>query len=277
MKTLAGKENVSNIKTNMNKPLITIITVCYNAASTIEQTIISVLNQTYPNIEYIIIDGKSTDGTIEIIKKYDNKISYWISEPDRGIYDAMNKGVKSATGEWTNFMNSGDTFYSNTIINDIFYNSVLPYDVIYGNTNYVYYNGSIIKKAGRVTSKNYMPFTHQSSFVKTSLLKSLGFDYQYKICADRSLFYKIFSNKKKFQNINLTISNYEAEKGISSINANVLLFEIGKIENKTSSISWKIYYYLRSIYNNISLNIRKILPVSVVFKIRTIKNYFNIL
>lgn len=265
------------MKTEINKPLITIITVCYNAAALIEQTIISVLNQTYPNIEYILIDGNSKDNTLEIIKKYENKISHWISEPDKGIYDAMNKGIKLAKGEWINFMNCGDTFYSNTIVNEIFYNTYLPYDVIYGNTNYIYSKGNIIKKAGKITSKEYMPFTHQSSFVKTSLLKSFGFDCQYKICADRNFFHQLHLNDFKFKQTDYTISNYEAEEGISSTNTNLLYLEIGKIENKTSNLFWQIKYCIRSIYNRISLYLRKVLPTSIVFKIRTIKNNFNIL
>ena len=82
-----------------NNILISVVTVSYNAVATIEQTLLSVINQTYPNIEYIIIDGGSTDGTVDIIKKYADEIVYWISEPDKGIYDAMNKGIKKANGE----------------------------------------------------------------------------------------------------------------------------------------------------------------------------------
>ena len=103
-----------------NNPLISVVTVSYNAVSVIEQTIFSVINQTYPNVEYIIIDGGSTDGTVDIIKKYADKITYWVSEPDKGIYDAMNKGIELATGEWINFMNAGDSFYSFSILELIF-------------------------------------------------------------------------------------------------------------------------------------------------------------
>ena len=90
----------------MDNSLISVITVSYNAVSTIEQTILSVINQTYSNIEYIIIDGGSTDGTIDIIRRYEDKIAYWVSEPDRGIYDAMNKGASKANGEYIAFLNT---------------------------------------------------------------------------------------------------------------------------------------------------------------------------
>ena len=102
--------------TEIRKNIISVITVCYNAKSNLEKTILSVLNQTYSNIEYIIIDGGSTDGTIDIIKRYDDKITYWQSEPDNGIYDAMNKGIQKANGEWINFMNAGDLFASTMIL-----------------------------------------------------------------------------------------------------------------------------------------------------------------
>lgn len=92
------------------KDKVTVVTVSYNADKVIEPTIKSVVNQTYPNLEYVIIDGSSTDNTLNIIKKYSNKISAWYSEPDRGIYDGMNKGLDVATGDWIIFMNAGDRF-----------------------------------------------------------------------------------------------------------------------------------------------------------------------
>jgi len=93
-----------------SKPLISIITVVYNAEKTLEQTILSVINQSYSNIEFIIIDGGSKDGTTNIINKYSSKIAYWVSEPDNGIYDAWNKGIKNATGDWICFLGADDVF-----------------------------------------------------------------------------------------------------------------------------------------------------------------------
>lgn len=99
---------------------ISIITVCFNAVGVIEKTILSVISQTYNDVEYIIIDGGSTDGTLDIVKKYENYIAYWISEPDSGIYNAMNKGVKYATGLYCNFMNAGDFFINEKVLENIF-------------------------------------------------------------------------------------------------------------------------------------------------------------
>ena len=126
---------------------ISVVTVCYNAAVSIEQTMLSVLGQSYPDIEYIVIDGGSTDGTVDIIKKYADRLAYWVSEPDKGIYDAMNKGIAAATGSYINFMNSGDSFYDNRVVE-----AVVPYlssdmkAVIYGNAAICNGEKYIIKK-----------------------------------------------------------------------------------------------------------------------------------
>jgi glycosyltransferase involved in cell wall biosynthesis len=101
-------------------PIVSVITVVRNGSSLIEKTIRSVIAQTYPNIEYIVIDGGSSDGTAEIVRRYENRISYWISEPDRGIYDAMNKGLAAATGDYVWFMNAGDRIYADDILEKIF-------------------------------------------------------------------------------------------------------------------------------------------------------------
>lgn len=252
----------------MNKPLITIITVCYNAISSIEKTIISVINQTYPNIEYIIIDGGSTDGCIDVIKKYEDKITYWISEPDKGIYDAMNKGIKLAKGEWINFMNCGDTFYNNTTIEELFQKANFDSDIIYGNTNLLLITGEYIQRGEVVSDNEYMPFCHQASFSRNSLMKKYGFDTKYKICADRNFFYTAYKNNAKFEYIDVTISNYEAEEGVSSVNMTKIFKEKGLIEGKVSKLSWKINYFIFLVSQRTRQIIKHILPSSIVIKIK---------
>lgn len=127
----------------MNYPLISVITVSYNAVLTIEQTILSVINQTYLNIEYIIIDGGSTDGTVNVIKKYADKIAYWVSESDKGIYDAMNKGIAYSHGEYCNFINAGDKFCSSSILKQVMdFNHVA--DIIVGQDLHVNEHNKIV-------------------------------------------------------------------------------------------------------------------------------------
>ncbi|KAA6350181.1 PGL/p-HBAD biosynthesis glycosyltransferase [termite gut metagenome] len=201
-------------------PLISIVTVSYNAVTTIEETILSVINQTYPNIEYIIIDGGSTDGTVDIIKKYQDKIAYWVSEPDKGIYDAMNKGIDRATGEWVNFMNAGDYFYDNNIIASIYFSSVLDnISVLYGNTLLIYENKKELQdvKPSRIFSKyKYMPSCHQSIFCRILYVKTLKFNTSYKIAADLDFFYRLYKINHNYLYFHSIIACYDVVDGISS-------------------------------------------------------------
>lgn len=197
----------------MDNSLITVVTVCYNAAITLEKTILSVIAQTYPNVEYIIIDGGSTDGTVDIIKKYADKLAYWMSEPDKGIYDAMNKGIAVASGEWINFINSGDCFYSNEVLMEVFSRNNLKgnADVVYGDTCYIKKWGRYEKRPAALDMmRNNMPFCHQSSFTKTALMKKYGFDRKYRICADYDFFFRLWKSGSIFTYIPVTISVFDA-------------------------------------------------------------------
>lgn len=252
----------------MAKPLITIVTVAYNAIQLIEATIKSVISQSYTSIEYIIIDGGSTDGTIDIIKKYDKYLAYWISESDKGIYDAMNKGIEKASGKWINFLNAGDTFYDNYVIEHVAKQVDDNLDIIYGNTHLIYSFGDYIVKGGKVSSQQYMPFCHQSSFSSTKLMKRYGFDLRYKICADKNFFYIAYNNHAKYKYVDMLISNYEAEDGISANNLQKAIYEMGLIEGKTHLLQWKLKYFTILVYSNVLKLAKRILPTSIFQFIR---------
>ena len=203
---------------NQNKPLITVVTVCYNAVNELEKTMLSVLNQTYDNIEYIVIDGGSKDGTVDIIKKYADRLAYWVSEPDKGIYDAMNKGIKAATGEWINFMNAGDWFYEIHTLSIVFDKAIdAKYDVVYGDRISSYSKADYVQKPWAIEEFSFhFPIFHQSSFIRTGIMKKTGYDLNYRICADFAFFYKVWSNNGAFFYVNVIMSVCECENGLST-------------------------------------------------------------
>ncbi len=210
------------------KPLITIITVVFNNDKNIEDTILSVINQSYKNIEYLIIDGGSTDNTIEIIKKYENFIDYWFSEKDDGIYDAMNKGCKLATGQGLCFLNSGDKFIGN-VFSDKF---TLPFLIpckIKENEKSIWDKKLLIEKTGMPTSHQAMVF----------LNKRLLYNLKYKISSD----YDYFIRHGVFSNIETNCSGYilYENKGFSKRNAFRRDFE-------TLSIIYKYYGFYASAF-----------------------------
>lgn len=184
-----------------DNPLITVVTVVFNGEKFLEETILSVINQTYDNVEYIIIDGGSTDGTLDIIKKYQHAIDYWVSERDKGIYDAMNKGIDLATGDWINFMNAGDGFYKNeTFANDVF-NDCSGVDVIYGNVEVTNTRNKIkIQVPGSI--KNLWKgsqFSHQAAFISTSTHKKIKYQCALKYAGDFQFFYYLYIRGHSFK------------------------------------------------------------------------------
>lgn len=178
---------------------ISIITVCYNSAATLEKTIISVSGQTYDTIEYIIVDGDSKDNTVDIIRKHQDKISKWISEPDKGLYDAMNKGIEMATGDLVGILNSDDTFQSNTVIEEIAnFHSQNDIDASVGNIVQHRDNNKIVRL---YSSKHWNPEKlkigfmppHPSIFFKRDLFGMYGvYDLGFKIGADYELITRFF-------------------------------------------------------------------------------------
>jgi glycosyltransferase involved in cell wall biosynthesis len=204
---------------NEVKPLITVVTVVFNGEKFLEETILSVINQTYDNVEYIIIDGGSTDGTLDIIKKYEHAIDYWVSEKDKGIYDAMNKGIELASGQWINFMNGGDRFYGNDVLQIIsFETDLVDYDVVYGNHQIIYPSGRIrMAKAGLIKDLwKGSQFCHQATFVKNRYHKVNKFNLCTKIVADFEFFYYAWNRGAIFKYLNLNIVKYAAG-GLSDI------------------------------------------------------------
>ena len=203
-----------------NKMKVSVITVCYNAIQGVEKTIRSVLSQSYPDIEYIVIDGGSTDGTLDVIQKYRDKIDYLVSESDDGIYDAMNKGIKAATGEWINFLNAGDFFASDDALKDAMSIDTEGIDVIYGDSiEFTKELSHIVPASDDVMRMSYEPiYRHGSSLVRASVQKQHEFDLSRKdlrYSLDWEMIHRLYLEGYRFKKVDTVIECYEQE-GVSN-------------------------------------------------------------
>ena len=193
-------------------PMITVATVTYNAEKYIETTIRSVLEQEYAPIEFIVIDGKSTDATVKIIQSYDDNIHFWCSEKDQGAYDAMNKATMLANGRWINFMNAGDTFSSPDALMRLVEAIKPGTDIICGGVNYVYNNRSLKvyrSPFGLETIwKPQIPCIHQSALIKTEVMKQHLYATKYKIASDYDFFLKAYLNRRQYQFVDFPVSDF---------------------------------------------------------------------
>lgn len=225
-----------------NSPKITVITVTYNCVSTLEATIQSVLGQSYPNIEYIIIDGGSGDGTVGVIERYSDRLAYWVSEQDGGIYDAMNKGIAAATGDYINFMNAGDMFHAPTALADLVSNMDLDADVVCGDT--------IIRTAVGQYVRNVPPFSmldttmiigHQSALIRTALHQQIPYDTSFKISGDYNFFYTCYKQGKVFQYIASVVATFDAVEGVSNNNYRLSVKENARIQGVKDTLLRKIF------------------------------------
>jgi glycosyltransferase involved in cell wall biosynthesis len=247
--------------------LFSIITVTYNAGKWLERTVQSVISQSYPQIEYIIIDGNSTDGTLDIVKKYRQSIAHCISEPDKGLYDAMNKGLKLASGDYVWFINAGDTLYSETTVQEIVnrldaitpeksHDSVFP-DIIYGETEITDPEGSSLgmrrlKAPENLSWKSFrmgMLVCHQSFLVKRTIAEP--YDLQYRFAADYDWCIHCLKKANTIVNTHLILSLF-LEAGLSAANRKEALKEryqimcknYGKIPTQIRHIWFALRFYV---------------------------------
>jgi len=194
-------------------PTLSVITIVYNNVRDIERTMLSVLNQTYPHIEYIVVDGKSTDGTLQVIEKHRSGIAKLISEKDEGIYDAMNKGLAAATGDYVIFMNSGDEFYSPETVVQVFA-TVADADIYYGETEMVNDERESLgqrrhKAPEKFTWRGFrygMSISHQAIYIRRSLTEP--YDRQYQLSADIDWIIRAAKKAKTIINVHQYVARY---------------------------------------------------------------------
>ena len=236
-------------------PTLSVITVSYNAETEIEKTIQSVLAQTFTDYEYIFIDGGSKDKTVAIIESYRERfeakgVSYRVtSEPDKGIYDAMNKGANKCAGHWAVMLNAGDCFVDEKVLEDIFRQNVPKGHILYGDAvlqvvagGKSYYKGQKAFPLEKI--EEFMPFCHQSVFAPVELLREYGFDTDLRITADYKFFVQAYTSGKPFTYVSRFVSVFD-RSGVSSANPEKLKAEYDTVKTaffedpKLEPVQWR--------------------------------------
>lgn len=225
----------------MNDIMVSVITVCYNAESTIEKTMQSVLEQTYTGFEYIIKDGDSTDGTNLLIQEYEKKfrekgIAFrHIIQSDRGIYDAMNQATDAAVGKWLNYMNADDIFWNHTVLERIFGQKEYTGDILYGDSvcEYQFIRGrkEYTLWSGQHQDFSAMPFSHQACFLRDALIKDYHYNLSYRSAADFDVLMRAKAEGRKFEYVGQIVSLCTMD-GVSNVDIKTSYTETVQIKEK---------------------------------------------
>lgn len=244
----------------MSKPVLSVITIVYNNVRDIERTMLSVLDQSYPHIEYVVIDGASTDGTREVIERYQERLACYRSEPDKGIYDAMNKGLALATGDYVLFMNSGDEIYDTETVSAVFA-SADDADIYYGETEMYNENWESLGQRRHKAPESFswrsfiygMSISHQAIYVKRTI--AAPYDLSYKYSADIDWIIKAAKKAAKIVNTRKYVAKYlvggiSKQKHLDSLKERFHIFSkyYGFIPNVLNHIiiAFRLgYYYLK--------------------------------
>lgn len=249
-------------KQNLNKPLVSVVTVVLNGDKHIEQTIQSVINQTYLNIEYIIIDGKSTDNTLNIINKYKANINQFISEKDNGIFDAMNKGLSKANGILIGILNADDYYEPTAIENTVNTYVTNNSDILHGNMVIESEHGQQLVKPDISKMKQQPSIFHPTCFVKKTVYNDIGmFDTKYKISSDYDFLLRCLNRNYKFSYVDSIITHFRPGGMSGLCKSNIEGYHIMK-HHKTgyhNHVIWRgikcyIKTFLKKVINLIKFN-----------------------
>lgn len=204
---------------NESQPLVTVITVCRNALPLLKKTMANVNAQQFSSLEYIVIDGASTDGTNRYLAEYQGRLTRYVSEPDNGIYDAMNKGVRIATGKWIVFMNAGDCFFAPNTLSQLFASGIDPnVATVYGDVAKIKTDGLYdIAVAGKPKDGHRMFFCHQSSMTRRDVLLKYPFDTKHRLSADFKFFKTLIHAGEGLQHIPVPVAVFDTG-GVSNVN-----------------------------------------------------------
>jgi len=235
----------------MNSTRITVITVTFNAIDALRKTMQSVDMQDYDNLEYVIVDGGSTDGTVEMLNAYSGKLTRWVSEPDKGIYDAMNKGVGMATGDACIFMNAGDVFVEADTVSRAIAMGAGTTDVVYGD---------IMKNGDRINAKSprnchKMYYCHQSAFTSTECLRQFPFDIRHRMSADFKQAKQLFIAGKSFKHIDLVVADFDTS-GVSNTSRSKGLWDNIQVIGETDCFADKCKFLPRLLFTYFMCKLR---------------------
>lgn len=218
-----------------HQPKVTVITVCRNNKDALQETMRNVLAQQYAPMEYIVVDGGSTDGTSQLLEACQEERMKWVSEADGGIYDAMNKGSRMASGDWVIFMNAGDTFADNQVLSRVFGSPHDGADVIYGDV----IKGDSVKVAEAPHNAHRMYFCHQSALVRRPLLLQHPFDTKHRMSADFKLMKILYLKGCRFVQLPFPIARFDTS-GISNTSRSKGLWDNITVVCEVDSLADKI-------------------------------------
>lgn len=274
-------EKLNKILSEKNRIKLTIITINYNNNSGLIKTIESIINQSWIDYEFIIVDGGSTDESVATIKLYEKYINYWVSEKDNGVYDAMNKAIQIAKGSYVNFMNSGDYYFTDTVLEEIKEKFSSNVGVLYGDSFYFNDEGyDKIEKTPAILSFSHFVnsgINHQASFIKRDLFfKYFIYNTMYKISADWEFFlYVICKKNESYEHLGKTICYYDFS-GISASPQNLNLYHSERefILKKHFPLFYDDFVYYS---NNVDRRIKKVFRINNSPILRAVLSFWKTL